>query len=201
VPRLRTVAGSVMVQSLRIQRDTITSVLAGSGISSSSSSGGGGSGGPERRLSSGVDQAVRQFISQLSHNQKVWQGTLPDDVYYRSIGSLLNAGLEQVIQKILGLTDISAEMSGQFCTLFNQIVTKSPDLFKPDTSPDKYVRKWGKFREMITVLDSSLRVLEDRWAEGAGPLAKEFSADEVKQMIRAIFQNTERRAAVLSKIK
>ena len=53
----------------------------------------------------------------------------------------------------------------------------------------------------MTVLDSSLRVLEDRWGEGVGPLAKEFSADEVKQMIRAIFQNTERRAAVLSKIK
>ena len=78
VPRLRTVAGNIMVQSLRIQRDTITSVLAGSGISSSS-----GGGGSERRLSSGVDQAVRQFISQLNHNQKVWQGTLPDDVYYR----------------------------------------------------------------------------------------------------------------------
>ncbi len=40
---------------------------------------------------------------------------------FRSIGSLLNAGLEEIMQKILGLTDISAEMSGQFCSLFNQV--------------------------------------------------------------------------------
>ena len=78
VPRLREVAGKMMLQSLSIQRDMITSMLAGSGISSSSSSSG-----AERRLSSGVDQAVRQFLAQLSHIQKVWQGTLPSDVYYR----------------------------------------------------------------------------------------------------------------------
>ncbi len=94
VPRLRSVAGAIIIQSLRKQRDTINSILAGSGISGSSSSGGGSSSsgagvGGERRLSSGVDQAVRQFISQLNHNQKVWQGTLPDDVYYRSVGTYL----------------------------------------------------------------------------------------------------------------
>ena len=33
----------------------------------------------------------------------------------------MNAGLEEIMQKILGLTDISAEMSGQFCSLFNQV--------------------------------------------------------------------------------
>ena len=40
---------------------------------------------------------------------------------FRSIGALLNAGLEEIILKIVGLTDISAEMSGQFCSLFNQV--------------------------------------------------------------------------------
>lgn len=40
-----------------------------------------------------------------------------------------------------------------------------------------------------------------RWADGKGPLAAEFSAAEVKSLIRALFQNTERRAAALAKIK
>jgi len=192
VCKLRAVAGEMMLQTINIQKDNLLTILAGSGMTSA---------GSDRRMSSGVDQAVRQFLHQLDHLQKVWQPTLPSDVYYRCIGALLNAGLEEIILKIVGLTDISAEMSGQFCSLFNQIINKTPGLFKPDTTPHKFVRRWGKFNELITVLDSSLRVLEDRWGEGAGPLAKEFSAEEAKQMIRAIFQNTERRAAVLSKIK
>lgn len=34
-----------------------------------------------------------------------------------------------------------------------------------------------------------------------GPLAHEFGAQEVRGLIRALFQNTDRRAAVLAKIK
>ena len=34
-----------------------------------------------------------------------------------------------------------------------------------------------------------------------GPLTQEFTAQEVRGLIRAIFQNTDRRAAILAKIK
>lgn len=40
-----------------------------------------------------------------------------------------------------------------------------------------------------------------RWADAKGPLALEFSSSEVKNLIRALFQNTERRAVALTKIK
>ena len=40
-----------------------------------------------------------------------------------------------------------------------------------------------------------------RWAEGKGPLAVEFSGPEMKSLVRALFQNTERRAVALAKIK
>ena len=84
---------------------------------------------------------------------------------------------------------------------FMQIVLKAPGLFSTETSPVTFVKKWSKFKELIVVLDSGLSVIEDRWGEGNGVLAKEFSAEEIKQLIKAIFQNTERRATVLSKIK
>lgn len=51
------------------------------------------------------------------------------------------------------------------------------------------------------VLGASLHEIDDRWADGKGPLAVELSPTEVKQMIRALFQNTERRAVVLAKIR
>ena len=34
-----------------------------------------------------------------------------------------------------------------------------------------------------------------------GPLAHEFSAPEIRGLVRALFQNTDRRAAVVAKIK
>lgn len=40
-----------------------------------------------------------------------------------------------------------------------------------------------------------------RWADGKGPLVLEFSNSEVKNLIRALFQNTDRRAVALTKIR
>jgi centromere/kinetochore protein ZW10 len=50
-------------------------------------------------------------------------------------------------------------------------------------------------------LGATLRDIDDRWADGKGPLAHEFTPDEVKQLIRALFRNTERRSVILAKIK
>lgn len=40
-----------------------------------------------------------------------------------------------------------------------------------------------------------------RWVGGCGPLANEFTPEEVRRLVRALFQNTDRRAAFLSSIK
>lgn len=51
------------------------------------------------------------------------------------------------------------------------------------------------------MLGASLVEIEKRWANSQGPLAHEFTADQVKRLIRALFQNTERRSALLMRIK
>lgn len=65
----------------------------------------------------------------------------------------------------------------------------------------QHVRKWEKFLELIQVLGASLKEIEVRWDNGKGPLAQEFTAPQVKQLIRALFQNTERRSNLLASIK
>lgn len=66
---------------------------------------------------------------------------------------------------------------------------------------NRSVTKWQRLLELIKILEASLRDIQDRWADGKGPLAHEFTAIQVKQLIRALFQNTERRAALLTTIK
>ena len=56
------------------------------------------------------------------------------------------------------------------------------------------------FEELRHLLGAGLRDIESRWSMGKGPLAVHFAADEVKQIIRALFQNTDHRAALSWKL-
>lgn len=65
----------------------------------------------------------------------------------------------------------------------------------------QYVKRWRAFEELLLVLSGNLATIEARWAHRSGPLALEFSASQVRQLIKALFQNTTRRAAVLASIE
>jgi len=49
------------------------------------------------------------------------------------------------------------------------------------------------------LLTARLHEIADRWTDG--PLSSELSAGEVKHMIRALFENNDRRSATISAIK
>lgn len=63
------------------------------------------------------------------------------------------------------------------------------------------VLKWLRFTEIITVLNVSFFEINDRWVDGKGLLVNEFIVLEVKQMIRVLFQNIDRRLVILVKIR
>ncbi len=83
---------------------------------------------------------------------------------------------------------------------------KIPDLIKPEDAEELVVVQstvghWTTFTELQFILEASMQDIVDRWAEGKGPLAMVFNASEIRSLIRAIFQNTDRRAAALAKIR
>uniref|UniRef100_A0A671YEF8 Zw10 kinetochore protein n=1 Tax=Sparus aurata TaxID=8175 RepID=A0A671YEF8_SPAAU len=107
--------------------------------------------------------------------------------------------------------DISSEDGEHLHTLCQTIIEEGPLVFIPLAEKNKnkkyqeevplYVKKWSTFKELVIVLRANLQEIVDRWADGKGPLAMEFCSSEVKNLIRALFQNTDRRAVALSKIK
>jgi len=191
VPSLREASAEMLLTSMRLQRDKLKAILTTAGFPGLAT---------DRRLSTGAEQGVRQVLHSLSHLQKVWQGVLPDGVYLRCQGTLLNTVMEELILIITSLEDISADAGEQLVSLLSQLLAKSKSLFSPEM-PERYTRKWAKFEEVVRVLSANLREIEDRWEGGQGPLAKEVPGEQVKQLVRALFQNTERRAALLAKIK
>ncbi len=164
--------------------------------------------GEEASLPPTSERALRQVVHHLHHLKKVWQHVLPPNVYLRAVGVLANAVVEEMAGRVVALEDISADASVQFCNVFNFLLDKVPAVFEVDgderTSPHdaaRFVRGWTRFKELVLVLNASLKEIEERWAGGKGPLAECFTVEEMKQLIRALFQNTERRAAVLARIK
>ena len=57
------------------------------------------------------------------------------------------------------------------------------------------------FKELIVILKANMREIEDRWTSGKGPLANEFKAEEIRRLVRALFQNTDKRAEMLTRIR
>ncbi|XP_075047351.1 centromere/kinetochore protein zw10 homolog isoform X1 [Mixophyes fleayi] len=156
-------------------------------------------------------KAIRQVIHQLSRLGKVWQDVLPVAIYCKAMGTLLNTAITEIIGKITALEDISTEDGERLYALCRTMIEEGPLVFTPLPEEGKnkkfqeevpiYVQKWMKFKELMIILQANLQEIVDRWADGKGPLATEFSTNEVKSLIRALFQNTERRAAALAKIK
>ncbi|XP_078282842.1 centromere/kinetochore protein zw10 homolog isoform X2 [Rhinoraja longicauda] len=160
---------------------------------------------------SAASKAVRQVIHQLKRLGKVWQDVLPVHIYCKALGTLLNTAITDIVNKITMLEDITSESADGLYALCRTILEEGPGIFQPllEESKNKnfqeeipiYVPKWLKFKELMKVLQASLQELVDRWTDGKGPFAAGFSPIEAKNLIRALFQNTERRAAALAKIK
>ncbi|XP_032141397.1 centromere/kinetochore protein zw10 homolog isoform X2 [Sapajus apella] len=160
---------------------------------------------------SAASKAVRQVLHQLKRLGTVWQDVLPVNIYCKAMGTLLNTAISEIIGKITALEDISTEDGDRLYSLCKTVMDEGPQVFAPlseESKNKKYqeevpvcVPKWMPFKELMMMLQASLQEIGDRWADGKGPLAAAFSSSEVKALIRALFQNTERRAAALAKIK
>lgn len=155
----------------------------------------------EPRLNPNSEKNVRQCIRQLQILQTVWHDVLPANVYHRIMGFLLDSFTEEIIRLIIVVEDISSDTALELVSIFSIVLEKAPNLFNDPKEIFRHTKKWQKFNEFVLVLKGNLRDIDDRWSNGMGPLASEFTPDQVKHLIRALFQNSERRAALLSKIK
>uniref|UniRef100_A0A1B6DLN4 Centromere/kinetochore protein zw10 homolog n=1 Tax=Clastoptera arizonana TaxID=38151 RepID=A0A1B6DLN4_9HEMI len=192
VPVLQEQGAKVMREQLVTQSKILVDIIGDSGLVTLSDN---------PQFPKGVEKAVRQCLRQLALLQKVWQHVLPVNVYCKIIGQLCNTLLEEIISKVLTAKDIPEDASTQLVYVFKIIQEKSPLLFTEPKEIHQHVIIWHKFNELVYLLQASLLQIEDRWSDGKGPLALEFKAEQVKQMVRALFQISDKRSVLLAKIK
>ncbi|XP_071789941.1 centromere/kinetochore protein zw10 homolog [Asterias amurensis] len=197
IPVFRKLASECFLAQMRTQRDQLLESLSGAGGFGQVST-------DENFIA--CEKAIKQVLHQLGHLQRVWLNILPSNIYTKAMSTLINTVLIQVVEKITLLEDISADDAHQLYSLFLGLQEKIPDLIKPEDAEEPIVVQstvdhWTAFTELQFILEASMQDIVDRWSEGKGPLAMVFNASEIKTLIRAIFQNTDRRAAALAKIR
>ncbi|XP_054258007.1 centromere/kinetochore protein zw10 homolog isoform X2 [Macrosteles quadrilineatus] len=191
VEPMRGLAAETLSRQLIKQRTNITNILRDSGLVTLSDS---------TKFPEGIEKAIRMCLRQLALLQTVWQHVLPANTYCKALGLLCNAFVEELISKVVALEDISADTATQLVVIFNLVQQKAPNVFPEPLEIHRHVKKWSKFCELQLVLGASLRDVDERWADGKGPLAQEFTADQVRHLVRALFQISDRRAVLLAKI-
>ena len=159
-------------------------------------------------FSSQCETAVSSVVDRIRDVQSEWRLILSHSALLQSIGSLISTIIDKIINDIEDMEDIS-EPESQRLALFCNQVSELSDLFmsdevtpvqsgdghEPITLIAVYVHNWLRFQYMANILESSLVDIKYLWADGE--LSLEFSADEVIDMIKALFaESTHRRNTV-----
>ncbi|KAH8286772.1 hypothetical protein KR018_006124 [Drosophila ironensis] len=142
---------------------------------------------------------VRQCLRQLELLKNVWHNVLPKAVYNSTFCELLNTFVAEMIRRIFTLRDISATMACELSDLIDVVLEKAPTLFG-EPHEVVHVRSWMKLQQLKTIMNASMKEITELWCDGAGPLTANYKADEVRHLIRALFQDTDRRAKAITQI-
>ncbi|KIW42032.1 uncharacterized protein PV06_05621 [Exophiala oligosperma] len=165
-----------------------------------------------------IENAVSAVVDRIRALHMTWRPVLSTSALMQSVGSLVAMVINKMVDSIEEMEDIS-EPESRRLTAFCQQVASLGDLFfsAPPTSPPNaaeasdpdgqgpvpmtavYVSSWLKFQYLINILESSLVDIKYLWTEGE--LSLEFSADEVVDLVRALFAESAHRRSAIAAIK
>ena len=157
------------------------------------------------------DLAISSVVDRLRYVHKQWRSVLSRSALLQSLGSLLSTVVNKIIVDICDMSDIS-EPESQRLTAFCNRIAALEDLFTPESTHGApfdmesavpltaiYAPNWLKFQYLSQILDSTLVDIKYLWTEGE--LRLEFTADELADLIQALFADSEHRRRAIAEIR
>jgi centromere/kinetochore protein ZW10 len=150
--------------------------------------------------------AIDQTIHRLHEVHRQLRPVLAQSALRQSLGSLLSTTTAKIITDIEDLSDIGDADSRQLKALLDRI-TELKSLFAqedPNTGETSdmtfiYCPNWLKFQYLAEILESSLADIKYLWKEGE--LSLEFDAEEVVDLIEALFADSDLRRKAVADIR
>ncbi|KAL8943632.1 MAG: hypothetical protein Q9216_000920 [Gyalolechia sp. 2 TL-2023] len=165
----------------------------------------------EAPFSRECDLAVVTIVDRLRTIHGQWKSILSHSALMQSIGSLLSTITDKIIIDIEDMSDISEPESQRLTAYCGQIIALE-DLFLPRQEPASsgqqeepvpltavYAPGWFKFQYLSEILDSSLVDIKYLWTDGG--LKLEYGAEEVVELIEALFADSEHRRRAIGEIR
>ncbi|KAL8706461.1 MAG: hypothetical protein Q9201_000516 [Fulgogasparrea decipioides] len=162
----------------------------------------------EPPFSQECDLAINSIVDRLRDIHRQWKSILSHSALLQSVGSLLSTVIDKMIIDIEDMGDIS-EPESQRLTAYCKQVTALEDLFLPQeaASTDQepvpltavYTPGWFKFQYLSEILDSSLVDIKYLWTDGG--LKLEYDAEELVELIEALFADSEHRRRAIGEIR
>lgn len=153
------------------------------------------------------DNAVAMTIDRIRDVCKQWTPILSRSALLQSLGSLLTTVTSKMLDDAQNLPDISEAESQRLRHFFTE-VSKLSDLFAQPNPADAsdakdmtplYTPNWFKFQYLSEIMDSSLADIKYLWTDA--DLKLEFGAEEVVDLIEALFADTDRRRKAIADIR
>ena len=146
-----------------------------------------------------VSKCLQQALMLTSQFSTAIEGTLPPSILMKSMGSLVDVTVAWLAEGMLELEDISADEADVQHGFATFVLGQGPSLVHVSRQDlPSYASHWSKLEEVAFVLQANLQQITAFWC---GQKAKALTASDIRGMVRALFQNTDKRAAALAKIK
>jgi centromere/kinetochore protein ZW10 len=150
--------------------------------------------------------AIDQTIHRLHEVHRQLHPVLAQSALRQALGSLLSTATAKIITDIEDLSDIGDTDSRQLKALLDR-VTELKTLFAqqdPTTGEVSdmtfvYCPNWLKFQYLAEILESSLADIKYLWKEGE--LSLEFDAEEVVDLVEALFADSDLRRRAVGDIR
>lgn len=157
-------------------------------------------------FSGSCDDAVSMTVDHLRTLNRSWNGVLPSSVLLYSLGLLLETVTAKMITEIEELGDISEPESHKLKALCEK-VSEVKDLFPQQQREDGewtetafvYCPNWLRFQYLGEVLESNLAEIRYLWNDTG--LSLEFDAEEIVELIEALFAESDLRRNAIREVR
>ena len=151
------------------------------------------------------DKAVAMVVDRIFTLHKQWKGMLTPSTLLQLLGSLCTTVLGKIIVDIEDMSDISEEESNklrQYCDEVSKVKQLFSEETKDNGAVDKsalFISNWFKFQYLAEIMESSLADIKFLWSEGE--LRLYFEAEEIVDLIEALFAESDYRRKAVNDIK
>lgn len=154
------------------------------------------------------EAAIKAVVDRVRLLEDKWRGVLSQRALWTVLGSLLATVCGKVLSDVGDMSDISDPESRKLAGLMGE-VARLEDLFLPPPPPGGeegsavpctavYCGNWLKFRYLESIMECTMIELLEMY--NAGQL-EEFEREELEELVRALFADTENRRRCLESIR